>query len=230
MSIYSIYFCYQPTKNMKYIGPKSSVTVPIKKQKSTLIEHNINYTKELFDDLRHHVVVGFESEKTIRLLNGIDKLSYNIILDYKNTNHGKVLKDVLVKYDRSQSDGVFIVSDISCIITQKIKLDNSKNYIFTTNKNVNNNDMTCNIVDDKVEHISYDTSSYYWNGMCYLTNETIRLLKHINNTKFTDPLFLFEIINYLIDHGVVFDHCYLKPRQHSYVSNTTLKSSKACNE
>lgn len=230
MSIYSIYFCYQPTKNMKYIGPKSSVTVPIKKQKSTLIEHNINYTKELFDDLRHHVVVGFESEKTITLLNGIDKLSYNIILDYKNTNHGKVLKDILVKYDRSQSDGVFIVSDISCIITQKIKLDNSKNYIFTTNKNVNNNDMTCNIVDDKVEHISYDTSLYYWNGMCYLTNETIRLLKHINNTKFTDPLFLFEIINYLIDHGVVFDHCYLKPRQHSYVSNTILKSSKVCNE
>lgn len=230
MSIYSIYICYQPTKNMKYMGPKSSLVVPIKKEKKTLIQHNINYMNNIFDDVKHHVVVGFEADKTIKLLDNIDKLSYNIILDYKNTNHGKIIKDILIKYDKLKFNGIFIVSDINCIITKPIPLDETKNYILTTNKNINNHDMTCNIIDNKIEHISYNTSDAYWSGMVYFSNETIRLLKHINNIKFTDPLFLFEIINYLIDSGVIFDNYYLKPRQHIYISNDILKSSKVCND
>jgi len=232
MSIYSIYFCYQPTKNMKYIGPKSSVIVPIQKHKKSLIEHNIDYVCKLFNDqdTKHHIVVGFEAEKTLKLLKDIKNLSYNIVLDYKNTNHGKIIKDTLLKYDRTKFDGLFIISDVSYLITQNINLDPNNNYIFTVSKDGNNQDMTCNVVEGKVEHISYGTSTNYWNGMCYFNNETIRLLKHINNLKFTDPLFLFEIVNYLIDNGIKFDHFPLKPRQYSYVSNNILKSSKVYND
>lgn len=230
--MYSIYFCYQPTKNMKYIGPKSSVVVPVKKQKKSLIQHNIDYVCKLLDDsdTKHHVIVGFEADKTIRLLSDIHNLSYNIILDYKNTNHGKIIKDILIKYDRNHFDGLLIVSDISCIVTENITFDKDKNYVFTASKDINNQDMTCNIVENNVEHISYGTSNNYWNGMCYFNNETIRLLKHINKIKFTDPLFLFEIINYLIDNGIKFNHLHLKPRQYSYVSNNILKSSKVYND
>jgi len=230
MSIYTIYFCYQPTKNMKYIGPKSSVTVPIKKEKNYLINHSINYTEKLFGNVYNHVVVGFESDKVLKCLKPNNNLNYSVVLDYKNTNHGRIIKDILLKYSPVNYNGIFLISDISFIITEPLKLNPHKNYIFTTSKDITNTDITCNVIDDNVEYLSYNSSDYYWNGMCYMNNETIRLLKHFNRIKFTDPLFLLEIINYLKDHGVVFTHMPIKNKQYTYINNNTLKTHKVCNE
>ncbi len=217
--------CEQPTKNMKYMGPKSNVVVPIKRNKKTLIEHNLCYYDKLFGTTYNHIVVGFEAEKVIKSLPKNTNIGYGIILDYKNTNHGKIIKDILIKYNYEHS-GVFITSDISGIITNNIDIDYNKSYVFSTKTRYNDNEITCNVVDGQVEHISYNTSDIYWTGACYLSNDAVKLLKYINKIKFTDPLFLLEIINYLKDHGIVFNNMQLDNKQYTYISNTVFKSSK----
>lgn len=228
MNIYSVYLCYQPIKNMKYIGPKAIVPVSLKKQNKPLLQHNIAYMETIFgDSMHHHVVVGFDGEKVLRCIGYQDNIGYRTVPDYKVINHGKIIADLIKKYNPEKYSGMFINTDISCILTKPLDIDPEQNYIMCFDDNYAESDITCNVIDNKIEHISFNSSEYYWSGICYLNNATIKLLKFINTIKFTDPMFTWEIINYLKDQGVIFNLLSLHNRQYKYISNDMLKSTKA---
>lgn len=223
-----INLAYQPTKNMKYLGPKGAVPIKHKNTTKPLIMHSIRSIDNAFCDseIDHKVVVGFESDKVLKSIED-NAITYSIVLDHKNTNHGKILKDILLKYDREKYNGCIINCDIGYILQSEINIDTNNNYIFYTNINSAETENTCNIDRDTVEYIMYNTTENYWTGMCFLSNETIRLIKHINLIYFTDPLFLLEIINKTISSGAKYNPYYLNDKDYTYIKNTTLKKTKA---
>lgn len=222
-----IYFAYQFTKNMKYIGPKGSVKIKYQNTNKSLIMHAIDSINKSFSnyDISHKVVVGFEADKLLKSIDD-NNVTYSIVLDHKDTNHGKILKDILLKYDASQYSGCIIISDISVLLNKKQDIDIENNYIYYTNQKDMDGNNTCNIIDNTVEHITYDTSNNYWTGICYVSNSIIRLIKHINLVYFTDPLFLMEIINQTIGSGAKFHGYALLNKDFTYIKNSTIKKIK----
>ena len=221
-------FAYQPTKNMKYLGPKGSIPVKHKGTSKPLIMHFMRSINDAFkgSELYHKVVVGFESDKLLKSIDDIE-VGYSVVLDHKNTNHGKILKDILLKYDYNKFNGCIINSDISYLLQSNITIDTNNNYVFYTSTNNSETENTCNIDNNSVEYIMYNTTENYWTGMCYLSNETIRLIKHLNLVYFTDPLFLLEIINKTISCGSKFESYKLNDKDYTYIKNTALKKTKA---
>lgn len=223
-----IHFAYQPTKNMKYLGPKGSISTKIKNKTRPIVMHSVEHIDNNIKDYEthHHIVVGFESEKVLK---NIDNMSvgYSIVVDYKNTNHGKILKDNLLKYDYSKYDGCLITSDIGFLLQSEVNINPDKNYIFYTNSDSIETENTCNLDGDNIEYITYKTNSNYWTGMCFFSNEIIRLIKHLNLIYYTDPLFLMEIINKSISCGAKFDGYKLTNKDFTYISNNSLKKMKA---
>lgn len=223
-----INFAYQSTKNMKYLGPKGAIDIKYKGSTKPLIMQSIRSIDSALKDtnLTHRVIVGFESDKVLKSIDDTS-IGYNVVLDHKNTNHGKIIKDILLKYNNKNFNGCLINSDISYLLQSPLKIDPELNYIFYTNSNVSETENTCNIDKDNVEYIMYNTTNNYWTGMCFFSNEVIRLIKHINLIYFTDPLFLLEIINKTISSGVHYKGYRLDDKDFTYIKNTTLKKTKA---
>lgn len=223
-----IHFAYQPSKNMKYLGPKGSINTKIKNSSlRPIIMHSIeNVSKYITNsDITHRVVVGFESDKVLKSIDDTN-VRYSIVVDYKNTNHGKIIKDIMLKYDTKNFDGCIITSDIGFILQSDISIDINQNHIFYTDSENLDTENTCNLDDTNVEYLTYKTNNNYWTGMCFLSNETVRLIKHINSVYFTDPLFLMEVINKSISSGAKFNAYKIPNKNFHYINNNTLKKLK----
>jgi hypothetical protein len=225
--ILHVIFSYQFTKNMKYLGPKGSIQIKHQNSKKPIIQHHINGTRKLFknETLSTNIVVGFEADKVLKTFDS--QPNYMFVLDHKYTNHGKILKDILLKYNKTEEQfaGCLISSEISFIPkTTLIDMDLNESYCFCTEQDITT-DITCNIndQDSKIEYISYNTSPYKWTGMAYLSNEAIRLVKHINLAYNTDPLFLMEVLNQSISSGLKINMINLKKKDFVYIKNNSLK-------
>lgn len=222
--------CYEPIKNMKYVGPKAAIKLSIGKKQTTLIDHNILSVKQNINKSSYnHVVMGFEADKVLKCLPFVDNnLGYNIVMNYKMINHGKIIADIIKKYNPAKHSGILISTDIGLVVTKNLKnnIDFSQNTVFCYQEDHSDTDLSCFIENDKIEHISFGISNVFWSGLCYLNNDTIRLLNFINKIKYTDPMFLWEIVNYLQEKNVTFKPLVLKKTQYKYMSNQNLKSIK----
>lgn len=225
--ILCVSMAYQATKNMKYLGPKGAINLRHKGADKPLLNHFMDSITKIMKplDVGHHVVAGFESDKLAKCVNNnID--GYSNIIDHKNTNHGSILKQILSKYNKLKYSGVLILTDISLLINSNLDLDINKNYIFFTKSNKLSTNLTCNIHDNKVEYLLYETSENFWTGSVFLCNKAVSLLKTINNLYFTDPLFLMEILNKAISCGLEIQAYELKDKDFTYVQNNSLKEAK----
>lgn len=218
--------CYQFTKNMKYMGPKASIKIKHNRKTKPILHHHIDGITKMFsgNNIKKKMVVGFEADKILKTFD--EPVPYSCVMDHNNTNHGKIIKDILVKYNHKNPDciGCFIATDVSLIPKiANIDIDLNKSYVFYTDSRDLDTDITCNIEDNQIEYILYNTSDHFWTGMVYLSNEAIRAIKHINLVYNTDPLFLMEVINQAISIGVNFDPYKLKKKDFSYIHNNSLK-------
>lgn len=225
--ILSIGFAYQATKNMKYLGPKGAISIRHKGSEKPLLNHFMDSVSKSLQpfDIRHHIVAGFESDKLIKCVD--DSIEgYSNIMDHKNTNHGAILKSILVKYNPKKYIGTFVSTDISCLPSTSLNIDITKNYVFFTKNTKTLTNLTCNIQDDKLEYILYETSDNFWTGMAFLSNKAIALLKTINNTYFTDPLFFMELLNKAVSCGLEIEAYELKDKDFAYIQNNSLKEAR----
>lgn len=221
-----IVLAYQFTRNMKYLGPKESIVIKNQRKNKPIIHHHIDAVSKMLEgyEIKNNIVVGFEADKILKTFKNM--VDYSFVLDYKSVNHGKIIKDILLKYNKSKTNyqGCFISVDAAFIPKIKnINIDPNKNYVFYTNKEVMESNITCNIEDNNVTYMLYNTTNNFWTGMVYLSNEAIRLIKHINQVYNTDPLFLIEVLNQSISSGLKLEGYQLKKKDFTYIDNNSLK-------
>lgn len=221
-----IILAYQFTKNMKYLGPKECIVIKHQRKNKPIIHHHIDNIRKTFSGytIKNNIVVGFEADKVLKTFK--EPIDYSYVLDYKSVNHGKIIKDILLKYNKFQNTnkGCIISTDASFLTKlNDIKIDPNKNYIFYTKQSYSDSDITCNIENDKVTYMLYNTSNNFWTGIVYLSNEAIRLIKHINLVYNTDPLFLIELLNQSISSGLKIEGYELKKKDFTYIDNNSVK-------
>lgn len=202
------------TKGMKSIGSK--VLLEIKKKLSVL-EHQI---KSIFDiDSKIHITVctGFESDKIIEVIKKYKNIDYIFNPDYETTNQAYDIKLFIDKYPASTDiliiNGGVLFSN-SCI---KKEMLTNKSKIFILNKTKENFSLGCS-EGLNLNYIFYDLPEQ-WSECAYLNSESISLLKQIINKGSINQMYLFELLNELLNQNNAINKQYINKKLIMKINN-----------
>lgn len=184
------------TKGMKSIGSKSLLEI---KKKLCILEYQIESLYQIDKNIRITIGTGFESEKIISLLKKHKTVSHVHNTNYKTTNHGYLLK-LYFDYKNSFNDLLIISNGIllknKCI--NKTMLNNESK-IFLLDKEKENFNLGCaDSQQEKTEYIFYDLPQL-WSECLYLSKKDVATLQDIMQNSSIDQLYLFEIVNEIIN-------------------------------
>lgn len=194
-----ILLCSGITKGMKSYGPKA--IVPVGKNKNPLIVEQIQNIRSLKLKCSINIVVGFESKKIISILNDHKIKNINFIFhdDYENDNAG----GAILKAMENIKNNCIIIDD--GIIVNEIKNKNVS-YLPVFSKEAKNFNIGLTENNSVVEYLFYDLPKV-WSELCYIGRNDLAHVRYAfsNNEKKIKTMFLFEIINLLIDNNIRFE-------------------------
>lgn len=189
------------TKGMKSIGSKC--LLPLRKN-LTLIEYQVSQLQKI-KPTRITVNLGFDSAKILDTLYRYKTINYLINKEYAITNQGKNLISYIKQY---KPQNLLVFSSGLLIKNNIINKNDLKNEckIFLLNKPKNNFEIGCSNISN-VEYLFYDMPEP-WVEIVYLNEAAITTLASFDEKKF-NQMYLFEIINFLLEKHIIFDKVYL---------------------
>jgi hypothetical protein len=182
------------TKGMKSIGSKS--LLPINKN-LTVIEHQIQYLKKFYNPINIYVCVGFEHEKIIKITNKYNNV-YCINHDaYETDNQVGGLVHCLKNIDMSNA---FVINN-GVLLLDKLPIDLKFPNIFITSKSPKTHFEVGSSSSTDTKYLFYDLPNK-WLECIFLNSESIYKILEISQKTHYRKLFLFEMINLLIEHEI----------------------------
>lgn len=188
------------TKGMKSVGSKS--LLPIKNNKY-LIEYQIEQISTINKSIHITIATGFDHDKILKITKPYNNVDILYNSHYEYTNFGKSLELYIKNY--SSIDNVLVIS--SGILFKKGALISSycknSSKIFVLDKPKNHFEIGCNPTKH-TEYLFYDLPQI-WSECVYFNIEAITALKKIISTKSIAQMYLFEIINEILSHKIMFE-------------------------
>lgn len=177
----------KPIKGMKSLGAFSNIKID---KKHSILDCQLYNLKKKININNVIYVGGFQSTKIHR--NDIIVVSNN---EYENKNNSMSLK---IGLNYLSADYLFIIFN-KILFNHKVfnRFDYSSSYVFINDNELNNYNIGCTIHDNKIENLFYNLPNKIC-GMYALAKKELDILKNIN---ITDNLFIFEIINNIINQG-----------------------------
>lgn len=181
------------TKGMKSLGPKG--LLPINK-KNSILEYQIKILKSIHRRIKICVIIGFEYEKLIPILNK-NNIDYIYNDQYKIFNHGYSLKLYFDYINNSNVKKLLVINNgilFNCIETFKKSILDNQSQIFSIKNN--KSDFHLGTLSGKYpEYIFYDLPES-WTECVYFAESDIDNLKSLfNNNNTINNMYLFEILN-----------------------------------
>lgn len=194
------------TKGMKSIGSKALLVI---KDPITIIDYQINQIKKcLSSDANITIATGFEAEKIKRSISEKHNVKFIYNPKYKTTNQAECLSLYL---KNNFSENLFVISN--GIIFKNTKFDIGKqsgSKIFVIDKPKYNFTIGCSD-SENTEYLFYDLP-VIWSECFFLDKIGIDMLKVISNKENIEQLYLFELINKLIDNQIIFKKEYVSKK------------------
>lgn len=175
----------------------------LKYKKETIIENQISIIKNKFPKAEITVVIGIEGHKVIKKIGKSARFVENQI--YYDSNSAESLR--LGINNCLLDDIIFLHGDliISENIFENINMNNS--FLITDDKNqFEDKEVGVTVVNNKATFLSYNLDTK-WCQIAYLNQEAVTTLRKlfIKPEFETRYLLTFEIINKLIDSGIIFN-------------------------
>lgn len=185
------------TKGMKSIGSKALLEV--KKQKCVL-DYQIESIHNIDSSIRITVATGFESEKIAKILERHKNVDYIYNPKYQSTNQAESLK--LYLDNKPDLANLLVVSSgvifkHKSIVKSMLKGDSK---IFVLNKQKENFTLGC-ADQSLLEYVFYDLPKP-WSECFYLNKSTINWLRTFIIENTVNQMYLFEIINEILNHSL----------------------------
>lgn len=185
-------------KGMKSKG--CSALMKTNKQ-STIIDNQYDTLTSVFSEPNITYVYGFDSK---RLLDFIEQKNYNIDMvynkDYERYSDGYSLSLVLDRLD----DDVLILLGYQTLrnkIFKKIHSLKKDSAVFIAN-NMSDPKIGCVIHNNNVTTFNFGLNNYIYD-IYYINKQCAKYLKTILQTNKYSNYFLFELLNKLLDNGLV---------------------------
>ena len=189
------------TKGMKSIGSKALLKI---KQSMSVIDYQIHEIRKYSSQTKITIVSGFEHDKINKLYNHSKNIEVLYNNTYANTNHGASLSVFLESKDSINSNLLVIMNGV-LFKNNPFKLKNnykSASQIYCINKPKNNFDIGY-IGESSVEYLFFDLPNK-WTECVMFDTESLGLIKSIDKKRISQ-MYLFEIINLLIERKLQFD-------------------------
>jgi choline kinase len=207
------------TKGMKSLGSKALLTI---KNSTVVLDYQIQQLKKIEANCNIFIGAGFECDKIKKTITKYSRVQIIENNDYMNTNQAKLIK--IFVDNHSSSNDLLIVSNGVLFKNSSIKYS-SKSKIFLIDKPKANFNIGCN-ESDNVNYLFYDLPTA-WSECVLLDNSAVENMKDICSSQNIDQLFLFELINILIEkYNIVFDKNFISKKDIMKI-NTAKDISKA---
>lgn len=190
------------TKGMKSIGPKS--LLPINK-KETVLDYQIKYIKKFYKKSKIYILSGFENEKIQKKINKYSNVTLVYNKDYEYSNQAESLIQYILKYN---PDNCLIINN-GILLKEKLNIKNRRSTVYTVPKNhldFNIGINSDNDTKDKITYLFYGLPNQ-WTECVFLDKEAINTIYRISKEKKLSNLFLFELINLILDSGLLLHNC-----------------------
>ena len=187
------------TKGMKSIGSKSLLHI---KNDKCVLDYQIMALKNIDPNIHITIATGFEADRVESLSKHYKNIDCIYNVDYKNTNQASSLKKYLEKYNTINN--LFIVCSGVIFRNKCIKrsmLDTSSK-IFILNKQKENFTLGC-AANTPVEYLFYGLPEI-WSECAYLHETSISWLISFIKKNNIDQMYIFEILNELLNHKLSF--------------------------
>jgi hypothetical protein len=201
------------TKGMKSLGPKCLLNI---NNAITIIDYQINQLYETFHSPNIFISVGFEAEKVIRHIRSKHpnkKITFINNTEYIATNHGKNIIDYIESVG-NKSNLLIISSGILFKNIDTLKSNHTSTIIYIDNKK-DNFELGSN---KENPYVFYDLP-VPWSECVTLCSDALSILGDKKNKSVFYNMYLFEIINYLLENDIVFRDITCKKSQFLKISS-----------
>jgi hypothetical protein len=203
------------TKGMKSIGSKSLLEI---KKKLSVLDYQIQSIKNIDKSIKISVCTGFDSERIIDNINdNHSNISYVYNENYKTTNQAYSIKIYLEQ--NTNCDQLLIVSNgvlfkDKCITKTML---NNECKVFLLNKTRENFNLGCS-TQHHFEYLFYDLPEL-WSECIFLNKEALTVLRNLFTSNYTTQMYLFELINEMINQKIVFKKQYIDKKSIMKICN-----------
>jgi bifunctional N-acetylglucosamine-1-phosphate-uridyltransferase/glucosamine-1-phosphate-acetyltransferase GlmU-like protein len=180
------------TKGMKSVGSKSLLRL---KNSIPIIEHQIISLRKFYPKSQIYISTGFESDKIHKIVQQYGGIEIVYNQDYRNTNQGKGIVQCL---DACDIDSALILNS-GIMFKHNFAINKQSSIIYLLSKSKKDFDIGCHDTTN-VDYLFYDLPQK-WSECAYLSHSAIHRLKNLREKQTMDQLYLFELINLLIDSG-----------------------------
>lgn len=186
------------TKGMKSVGSKALLEI---KNKTSIIEYQIEYIKNIDKNIKISIATGFESDKIVSALSHHSNINFIFNPNFKNTNQAFSIKMYLNSYP--DTTDLLLISSGVLLRDKSIVKSMLSGYskLFTISKEKENFDLGCSEKPD-LEYIFYDLPEP-WSECVYLNTDAITTLKNIMDKLSVDQMYLFEILNEILYKNII---------------------------
>lgn len=183
------------TKGMKSIGSKALLELY---KNTSILEYQIQYLKKFYYPINIYICTGFEHEKIVNTTQKYKNVYYSFNEKYETDNQVGSLIKCLKEYDTINNAIVF---SNGFIPIDKIKINKNESSIQVTDQP---SKIPFQIGSTDHNHLSYLFYGlpYKWTEFIYLNTESINQTIELTEKKNYCKMFLFELINILLDHGI----------------------------
>ena len=187
------------TKGMKSLGSKALLNI---KNSTSILDYQIQELKKLHKNINIFIATGFESDKIKKITARYSNVNIIENKNYENSNQAECLAIFSDLYD---SERLLIISNGILFKNQAFDcFSSNSSKIFVIDKQKNNFTIGCNS-EGLLNYLFYDLP-VPWTECFLLNKQSLETIRHISKNYNIEHLYLFEIINLMIEkYHVQFD-------------------------
>lgn len=178
------------TKGMKSLGPKALLKI---KNSTMVLEYQIEQLRKLYKKSKIFIGTGFEAEKVKRIFASHSNIEFIENPDYANTNQSQILS----LFTNNYSSTKLLVISNGILFKNNPFICDDRSKIFLIDKPKNHFTIGCNATNP-MEYLFYDLP-IPWTECVLFDGQAIANIKHMSNNNKIHQMYLFELINGLID-------------------------------
>jgi hypothetical protein len=196
------------TKGMKSIGSKC--LLPINKHE-TILDYQIKYIKKFYKTSNIYVLTGFENDKIEKKITNYNNVISICNYDYEQSNHVASLLQFIMMHNPKNC----LIINNGVLLKEKLEIQENSSTVFTLSNSKDGFSIGVNF-----EHNSNNNVSYLFYGLAQQWAECVFLntIAIESITKFAAKqkignLFLFELLNLMIENGIKIQNTAIKNKK-----------------
>lgn len=186
------------TKGMKSMGSKALLQI---NKHTSILDYQIQYIKKFYKNIPIFVLTGFDNDRIEKKIKHYGNIATSFNPNYETSNQ----TESLISYFKQSNTNNCLIINNGILLKEKLPINIKYSSIYTIKKYKEGFGLginQTNAVDSVVSYLFYGLP-IQWSECVFLNSEAIKFIIEISNSIKLHNLFLFELLNKLIDNNII---------------------------